>query len=146
MSAPRFSDRPRWERLAPGEWVLVAGADALAVVRRPAAGELWRVIVMGDGQRMVALCDRPGMDAAMEMAGAAVASVSAAHRRLDGCSPSCSGGLHRGVDCTVVRRALAEERARLERQPVQPVRALPPVDRPLGRPCPHCARLMPCGC
>ena len=60
-----------WHQLLPGRWRLsVRGGQALAIIRRREAGH-WSVAV----GEVVALCDRPGMDAAMQMAGEALASM-----------------------------------------------------------------------
>ena len=60
-----------WHQLLPGRWRLsVPGGEALAIIRRREAGR-WSVAV----GEMVALCDRPGMDAAMLMAGESLANM-----------------------------------------------------------------------
>ncbi len=54
------------------------------------------------------------------------------------CSPECRGGIHRGVDCAFVRRALAVEMARIEARTFTSVNG--------GKRCPWCSLLLPCGC
>jgi len=59
----------RWERLMLGTWGLRhADGTVLAMVRRMPDGPHWLVTVLG----IAARCDRPGIDAAMLMAGEAL--------------------------------------------------------------------------
>lgn len=61
----------RWERLMPGTWGLRhADGSVVALVRRMPDSAHWLVTVMG----VAARCDRPGIDAAMIMAGSALLS------------------------------------------------------------------------
>ena len=66
-------DGATWERMNFRTWALrFADGTAAAVVWQPEGAPTYRVKVRREGQQVTAACDRPGMDAAMQMAGEAL--------------------------------------------------------------------------
>ena len=62
-----------WERMNFRTWALRRDdGTAAAVVWHSDGAATWRVKLHRDGQQVTVACDRPGIDAAMQMAGEAL--------------------------------------------------------------------------